>query len=149
MKITQARVIVCSPGRNFVTLKIETDEGLHGIGDATLLHVDADDGSWVRWPRYLRVAGLPANTRTGLHFTNYVQATQAALGGQGIMLGWRSITGDLVREGRLVAFLDAPMIPPDGFYLVTAPHPRAAATCGAIETWLAAAAEATTMGGMT
>ena len=36
MKITNARVIVCSPGRNFVTLKIETDEGLTGIGDATL-----------------------------------------------------------------------------------------------------------------
>ncbi|MGO1120578.1 D-mannonate dehydratase ManD [Rhodovibrionaceae bacterium A322] len=36
MKITGARVIVCSPGRNFVTLKIETDEGLTGIGDATL-----------------------------------------------------------------------------------------------------------------
>ena len=36
MKITNARVIVCSPGRNFVTLKIETDQGLTGIGDATL-----------------------------------------------------------------------------------------------------------------
>ena len=36
MKITNARVIVCSPGRNFVTLKIETDSGLSGIGDATL-----------------------------------------------------------------------------------------------------------------
>lgn len=36
MKITAARVIVCSPGRNFVTLKIETDEGLTGLGDATL-----------------------------------------------------------------------------------------------------------------
>lgn len=36
MKITQAKVIVCSPGRNFVTLKIMTDEGLYGIGDATL-----------------------------------------------------------------------------------------------------------------
>ncbi|MEY2953579.1 MAG: hypothetical protein RLZZ401_1666 [Pseudomonadota bacterium] len=36
MKITNARVIVCSPGRNFVTLKIETDEGLTGVGDATL-----------------------------------------------------------------------------------------------------------------
>ena len=36
MKITQARVIVCCPGRNFVTLKIETDEGLSGVGDATL-----------------------------------------------------------------------------------------------------------------
>ena len=36
MKITAARVIVCCPGRNFVTLKIETDEGLTGIGDALL-----------------------------------------------------------------------------------------------------------------
>jgi mannonate dehydratase len=36
MKITGARVIVCCPGRNFVTLKIETDEGLTGLGDATL-----------------------------------------------------------------------------------------------------------------
>ena len=36
MKITNAKVITCSPGRNFVTLKIETDQGLTGIGDATL-----------------------------------------------------------------------------------------------------------------
>jgi len=36
MKITKARVIVTCPGRNFVTLKIETDEGLYGIGDATV-----------------------------------------------------------------------------------------------------------------
>lgn len=36
MKINKARVIVTCPGRNFVTLKIETDQGVHGIGDATL-----------------------------------------------------------------------------------------------------------------
>ena len=36
MKITAARVIVCCPGRNFVTLKIETNQGLTGVGDATL-----------------------------------------------------------------------------------------------------------------
>lgn len=36
MKITSARVIVTCPGRNFVTLKIETDQGVYGIGDATL-----------------------------------------------------------------------------------------------------------------
>ena len=36
MKIAAARVIVTCPGRNFVTLKIETDQGVHGIGDATL-----------------------------------------------------------------------------------------------------------------
>ena len=36
MKITDARVIVTCPGRNFVTLRIETDDGIHGLGDATL-----------------------------------------------------------------------------------------------------------------
>lgn len=36
MKITGGRVIVCSPGRNFVTLKLETSEGIFGLGDATL-----------------------------------------------------------------------------------------------------------------
>jgi mannonate dehydratase len=36
MKITDAKVIVTCPGRNFVTLKIVTDDGVHGIGDATL-----------------------------------------------------------------------------------------------------------------
>ncbi|PHZ84687.1 D-mannonate dehydratase ManD [Paremcibacter congregatus] len=36
MKITDAKVIVTCPGRNFVTLKIFTDQGLYGIGDATL-----------------------------------------------------------------------------------------------------------------
>ena len=36
MKIVSAKVIVCSPGRNFVTLKLQTDEGIYGLGDATL-----------------------------------------------------------------------------------------------------------------
>ena len=36
MKITNAYVNVTSPGRNFVTLKIETDEGIYGLGDGTL-----------------------------------------------------------------------------------------------------------------
>jgi mannonate dehydratase len=36
VKITEARVIVTSPGRNFCTLKIVTDEGVTGVGDATL-----------------------------------------------------------------------------------------------------------------
>ena len=36
MQITEAKVIITSPGRNFVSLKIYTDEGLYGVGDATL-----------------------------------------------------------------------------------------------------------------
>ncbi len=36
MKIVDARVIVTCPGRNFVTLKLTTAEGVTGLGDATL-----------------------------------------------------------------------------------------------------------------
>ena len=36
MKIVQANVIVTSPGRNYVTLKLTTDDGIVGYGDATL-----------------------------------------------------------------------------------------------------------------
>ena len=36
MKITNAYVNITSPGRNFVTLKVETDEGIYGLGDGTL-----------------------------------------------------------------------------------------------------------------
>jgi len=36
MRITTGKVITCSPGRNFVTLKLETQEGVYGLGDATV-----------------------------------------------------------------------------------------------------------------
>jgi len=36
VKIIDGKVIICSPGRNFVTLKLQTEDGLYGLGDATL-----------------------------------------------------------------------------------------------------------------
>ena len=36
LKIVSAKVIVTCPGRNFVTLKIKTADGITGLGDATL-----------------------------------------------------------------------------------------------------------------
>ena len=36
MKIKDIKVFVCSPGRNFVTVKIMTENGIYGLGDATL-----------------------------------------------------------------------------------------------------------------
>ncbi|MCE2565224.1 LysR family transcriptional regulator [Komagataeibacter sp. FNDCF1] len=67
-----------------------------------LVHVDVDDVAWRSWEGYFRQIGLPDRSgRHDMRFNNYIQATQAALNGLGIMLGWRSITGDLVAEGRL------------------------------------------------
>jgi mannonate dehydratase len=36
LKITDAKVFICSPGRNFLTLKVTTDEGVYGLGDCTV-----------------------------------------------------------------------------------------------------------------
>jgi len=36
MKIVDGTIIACSPGRNFVTLKLQTEDGVYGLGDATL-----------------------------------------------------------------------------------------------------------------
>ncbi|GAA2703496.1 D-mannonate dehydratase ManD [Actinoplanes palleronii] len=54
MRITEARVIVCSPGRNFVTLKIVTEDGVSGVGDATL------NGRELAVAAYLREHVVPA-----------------------------------------------------------------------------------------
>lgn len=88
-----------------------------GLAQATLLHVVSEDRMWLTWKEYFERRGLPENRTLGRYFTNYVQATQAALSGQGIMLGWESNTGDFVREGRLNA-VDAPLLTAEAFYLI-------------------------------
>ncbi|MFT8674696.1 MAG: LysR substrate-binding domain-containing protein [Acetobacter sp.] len=108
---------VASPGFVDRLRPLATD-----LSDIALIHVDVDDASWRSWNGYLQQTGLPRG-RNGadLRFNNYVQATQAALNGQGIMLGWRSITGDLVAEGRLhVAGLPS-ITPEDGAYHIVIP----------------------------
>jgi mannonate dehydratase len=53
MKITGGKVIVSGPGRNFVTLRLETEDGIYGLGDATL------NGRELAVASYLRDHVLP------------------------------------------------------------------------------------------
>ena len=48
MKISSAEVIVTSPTRNFVTLKLTTDDGVAGLGDATLNGRELSVASYLR-----------------------------------------------------------------------------------------------------
>ena len=48
MKIIDAKVFVCSPSRNFVTVKIYTDEGIYGLGDGTLNGLELAVASYFR-----------------------------------------------------------------------------------------------------
>lgn len=94
------------------------------LAAAPLIHVEVRDPRWIGWSDYLRALdlGRPSHP-VQLRFSNYVQATQAALAGRGLALGWRSITGGQSADGRLVAPVAAPLTPPSCFYAVVA-HDR-------------------------
>ncbi|EGD58339.1 LysR substrate binding domain protein [Novosphingobium nitrogenifigens DSM 19370] len=92
------------------------------LDQVPLIHVDVDDASWRSWNGYLAKAGLTRKRSSGdLRFNNYVQATQAAMAGQGVMLGWLSVTGDLVTDRRLRPVGLPPVIPEDGAYYLVVP----------------------------
>jgi len=92
-------------------------EGLVPPAEASLLHVRSSESSWLSWSDYLIGVGYPPVKSRGQSFTNYVQATQAALEGHGMMLGWRSITGALVASASLVPAGLPVLSPNDAFYL--------------------------------
>ncbi|MFN3661504.1 LysR substrate-binding domain-containing protein [Yoonia sp.] len=92
-----------------------------GFSDLPLLHVNSGEVNWLSWRDYLRLVNQPEPPGPGRSFTNYVQATQAALDGHGVMLGWDSNTADLIARGRLVALPFPTVQPKEAFYLVT-PH---------------------------
>lgn len=97
--------------------------GSGDLGKATLLHVEADDDG-PGWDDYFKAVEQPGNRQGNRTFSNYVQATQAAIAGMGVMLGWISNTGDLVKEGRLVVFRDQPIFPDGAYYLVSQARAR-------------------------
>ncbi len=101
-----------------------------GNGDlakATLLHVEAEDECWPRWDQYFEAMGLSGSGQGNRTFSNYVQATQAAIAGMGVMLGWVSNSSDLLRQGQLAVFRDQPLFPDGAFHLVRPKHKKAKA----------------------
>ena len=123
---------VCTPA--FAARMKEENVGLDSV---TLIHVDFNDARWTSWDEYLRAIDQPRRgPRQGLRFTNYVQATQAALDGRGLMLGWRSITALMVADGRLVPLFGKPVVPDDAFYLVKRRNTPRSNTRGLVAAWL-------------
>ena len=113
---------VCSPS----TAPVLAERG--GLAGAPLLHVDSEEASWLTWPQYFANTGVMRKGATlGRRFSNYVQATQAALAGQGVLLGWRSNAGDLIDSGQLVPLTPTPYFPPEAFYLVVPRRPASVA----------------------
>lgn len=91
----------------------------------TLLTVELPPGEppTIDWEPWLQLMGLQtvrlANT---LRFTRYPEAVEAAVAGQGVVIGRLPLLGDLVRSGRLVAPFRTGAASRRGYFVTVAPH---------------------------
>ena len=79
-RVAEARVIVTCPGRNFVTLKIDTEDGVTGLGDATLNGRELAVAAYLERPR-VPAADRPRRRRASR--TPGSTSTTAPTGGAG------------------------------------------------------------------
>jgi len=91
------------------------------------------------WADWFRALGITEAPRAPILAVNdYSLALQAALAGEGWVLGWHHLTGDLLSAGRLVAPLPDRLDTGRGFWLVRPKAAPATAATQALRDWLVA-----------
>ncbi len=94
------------------------------LAEAPLIHVrNPNNAHWAGWEDYLQERGILRPRGGGQIFNNYVQAAQAVYSGRGLMLGWRSITGQAERDGALKAWPNGALDLGTGYYVTTSSIP--------------------------
>ena len=112
---TETIVPICSPG---YLERAGLISGAEQLSRQRLIHVTGTTPDWLGWEYYFKSLGherLPVSG--GLRFSNYVQAVQTALMGDGVMLGWRSVAGDLLKSQQLTIAYAAPIRLASGYYI--------------------------------
>ena len=98
-------------------LKGRTIQSMADIALLPLLSVEGVDWSWTSWSDFLRDAGVATRRLNIRRFNSYVIAVQAALDGQGVALGWKSLMKPLIAARRLKQVGGHQMQAPQSFYL--------------------------------
>lgn len=88
------------------------------------------------WTPWLASLGLSGRNLRRLGFNQYDQAVQAAVAGQGVVLGRLPLLAEALGDGRLCRWSDAPaFVSPYGYWLLCAPGSEGAAVA-AFADWL-------------
>jgi DNA-binding transcriptional LysR family regulator len=94
--------------------------------------------SWSEW--FLSAGFEGAGASRGLLINDYVLVIQAAMEGQGVALGWRHLTENLIASGLLVRVSDHIMTTGKGFHVVWPKSRALSASAARVRDWLAAQA---------
>ena len=107
------------------------------LAAAPLIHVRSPAAHhWEGWPDYLHRKGMNRPRGIAQTFDNYIQAVQATLDGRGLMLGWRSITESLVKDGSLSIWPDGGLDFGTAYFLTVAQGSVAKPAVAAFRLWL-------------
>ena len=119
---------VCAPGLA-ATLRAPAD-----LGAAVLLH----DAVWRNhWPQWLAFAGIAnIDGQHGPSFSLYSLALEAALEGEGVLMGRASLVASYLASGRLVAPFDVRMPTRTRLTILAPPSRSPHAVHGSVIDWL-------------
>ncbi|WVV48107.1 LysR family transcriptional regulator [Pseudomonas sp. NA13] len=107
------------------------------LAEFPLLHLRAGNNNWFEWSGVFRELGITSPPAPGqLRFDNYTLLIQAAIGGQGIAIGWRHLVDNLLAQGLLCRPIAETVLSRQGYYVVLPQRKRRGALIRQFVDWL-------------
>lgn len=108
------------------------------LAELPLLHLRAGTGSaWFDWSGVFRELGITSPPAPGqLRFDNYTLLIQAAIGGQGVAIGWRHLVDNLLAQGLLCRPIAETVLSRLGYYVVLPQRKRRGVLIRQFVDWL-------------
>lgn len=117
------------------------DHSLSQLAQKRLIHLDAQNPSWTRWPEWFAAMGYDGDLATGTKVTSFSVALQLARKGAGVVLGWQRLVQPMLDSGKLVPVGDWALPSPHHFYLAGLPDVELSQNALALKSWLIAEAQ--------
>lgn len=106
------------------------------LPDLPLLDIDWVAPDWVTWDQALMQAGISAVPRLSRRFGKFSLAVQAALAGQGLVLGWHRMIAPLVERGELARLTDLCFPAPGSYWLTHSQSRSLSPAAMALRAWI-------------
>ncbi|AEA66186.1 choline sulfate utilization transcriptional regulator [Pseudomonas brassicacearum] len=108
------------------------------LAEFPLLHLRAgNSNSWFEWSGVFRELGITSPPAPGqLRFDNYTLLIQAAIGGQGVAIGWRHLVDNLLAQGLLCRPIAETVLSRLGYYVVLPQRKRRGVLIRQFVDWL-------------
>ncbi len=124
---------LCSPGY------LEGKPAINSVEDLKqhkLLQIQTHNHPWLSWTNFFKSFDITYIGNNGPAYNNYTLAIQAALAGQGMIIGWEQIADDFINRGWLVRPIKEQISTDSGYYIVTNSEVRSSANLEKVVTWL-------------